>query len=185
MLKQDFLEGMSRAAATVTVVTTEGRVGRDGVTVSAMTSVSVDPGAPSLLVCLHHLGRAAQAISENGVFCVNLLHDEHGRLADRFAGRLKDEVTDRFAGAVWRVLTTGAPAAADALAAFDCKLLKAERCGSHWIFLGEVVDLMLGDRRAPLIYANRTYRTLSADNEGILPAPTTRSAAKTPTNASR
>ena len=170
MLRQDFLEGMSRAAATVSIVTTAGGAGREGVTVSAMTSVSADPGPPSLLVCLHHLGRAAQAISDNKVFCVNLLHDEHGRLADLFAGRLKDEIADKFAVTAWQTLATGAPVAADALAAFDCQLLRAERCGSHWIFIGEVADLLLGERRAPLVYANRTYRTLSDGQAMLLPA---------------
>ncbi len=39
MIREKFLDGMSRAAATVSVVTTDGPAGRAG-TVSAMTSVS-------------------------------------------------------------------------------------------------------------------------------------------------
>jgi flavin reductase (DIM6/NTAB) family NADH-FMN oxidoreductase RutF len=169
MLKQAFLEGMSRAAATVSVVTTAGDAGRDGVTVSAMTSVCTDPGAPSLLVCMHHQGRTAQAIHQNKVFCVNVLHEERGRLADLFAGRLKKDAADKFANESWTTLTTGAPVAVDALVSFDCKLTEAVRCGSHWVFIGEVVDVLLGKHKAPLIYANRAYRKLSREPDSGLP----------------
>jgi flavin reductase (DIM6/NTAB) family NADH-FMN oxidoreductase RutF len=163
MLKRAFIEGMSRAAATVSIVTTAGDAGREGVTVSAMTSVCVDPGAPSLLVCMHHQGRTAQAICQNKIFCVNVLREEHGRLADLFAGRVQDETVERFASGVWATLTTGAPVAAEALASFDCKLTESVRCGSHWIFIGEVIDLVLGEHKAPLVYANRAYRALCSE----------------------
>ncbi len=45
-LRTRFLEGMSRVAAAVTVVTTDGQAGRFGVTVSSMTSVSADTFDP-------------------------------------------------------------------------------------------------------------------------------------------
>src|SRR5258708_36128491 len=54
-LRQQFLLGMSHAACTVNVVTSDGVAGRHGVTVSAMVSVSTDRPRPTLLVCIHHL----------------------------------------------------------------------------------------------------------------------------------
>ena len=53
-IRQRFLSGMSHAACTVNIVTTDGRAGRSGVTVSAMSSVSADTPKPTLLVCIHH-----------------------------------------------------------------------------------------------------------------------------------
>ena len=53
-LRQQFVEGMARAATFVSVITTDGPGGQHGVTVSSMTSVSADGEAPSLLVCIHH-----------------------------------------------------------------------------------------------------------------------------------
>lgn len=47
-MKDEFLEAMSRAANSVTVVTTDGVAGRLGVTVSAMCSVSVEDPSPLL-----------------------------------------------------------------------------------------------------------------------------------------
>ncbi|EBA01956.1 flavin reductase-like, FMN-binding protein [Rhodobacterales bacterium HTCC2150] len=90
-LRQGFLTGMSCAACTVNIVTTDGPAGRAGVTVSAMSSVSADTPKPTLLVCVHHLSPAADLILENGVFCVNVLRDDQGYISDTFAGRFKDQ----------------------------------------------------------------------------------------------
>jgi len=86
-LRQRFLLGMSHAACTVNVVTTDGAAGRHGVTVSAMVSVSADTPQPTLLVCIHHRSAVAAAVLANGVFCVNVLRDDQAHISDNFAGR--------------------------------------------------------------------------------------------------
>src|SRR5580704_10415994 len=86
-LRQRFLLGMSHAACTVNVVTTDGAAGRHGVTVSATVSVSADTPQPTLLVCIHHLSPVSAALLENGVFCVNVLRDDQAHISDSFAGR--------------------------------------------------------------------------------------------------
>ncbi len=45
-----FVDAMNRAVTGVTVVTTDGELGRFGQTVSAMSSVSAEP--PTLLICI-------------------------------------------------------------------------------------------------------------------------------------
>ena len=122
MLREAFLDGMSRAACTVSVVTTAGAAGRGGVTVSAMTSVSADGAAPSLLVCVNQQSAAAGMILQNGVFCVNVLRDDQAHISDTFAGRTKNPSGDRFEGVSWRALKSGAPVLDEALVAFDCRL---------------------------------------------------------------
>jgi len=155
MTRDRFLEGMSHAASTVNVVTTAGSAGRAGVTVSAMCSVSADP--PSLLVCVHHQSHAASVIRENGVLCVNVLRDAQSFIADTFAGRIEAPGGDKFACAEWRAGETGAPVLADALVAFDCRVGEHVRWGTHYIFVAEVLDIVLQESGPPLIYANRAY----------------------------
>jgi len=157
MLRDRFLQGMSHAASTVNVVTTDGEQGRTGVTVSAMCSVSADP--PSLLVCVHHEGRATKAIKENGVLCVNVLRDDQCVVSDTFAGRRTPSDGDQFACAKWTARTTGAPALVDALVVFDCRLKHDFRWGSHYIFIADVEDIWVNQSGSPLIYANRAYGT--------------------------
>jgi flavin reductase (DIM6/NTAB) family NADH-FMN oxidoreductase RutF len=156
-LRARFLGGMSQAAATVNVVTTDGPGGRAGVTVSAMSSVSADTERPTLLVCVHHLAPAAAAILENGVFCVNVLRDDQSYISDTFAGRFSGQLTDKFDCTQWVTQATGAPRVADPLVAFDCRMMSHDRIGTHYIFFGEVEDIFNGERGSPLIYANRAY----------------------------
>ena len=156
-LRQDFLAGMSCAACTVNIVTTDGAAGRAGVTVSAMSSVSADTPKPTLLVCVHHLSPAADLILKNGVFCVNVLRDDQGYISDTFAGRFKDQVGDKFDCADWITMSTGSPRVADPLVGFDCRVKSSEKVGTHYVFIGEVEDLFVGDNGSPLIYANRAY----------------------------
>jgi len=137
-LRADFLSGMSHAACTVNVVTTDGVAGRMGVTVSAMSSVSADTPKPTLLVCVHHQSATAQAILENGVFCVNILRDDQSYISDTFAGRFKDQVSNKFDCADWFAMQTGAPRVIDPLVAFDCKVQSSEQIGTHYVFMGEV-----------------------------------------------
>lgn len=161
-----FLQGMSNAAATVNVVTTDGEAGRAGVTVSAMSSVSADGDAPTMLVCVHHMSPSAAKIIENGCFCANILRDDQSYISDSFAGRLPVEGGDKFSCADWRVMTTGAPRVVDPLTAFDCKVISSERVGTHHVFIGQVQEIFVAETGNPLIFANRSYGTPVSLAEG-------------------
>src|SRR5271165_7621736 len=106
-LRQRFLLGMSHAACTVNVVTTDGAAGRHGVTVSAMVSVSADTPQPTLLVCIHHKSSIAAALLKNGVFCVNVLRDDQSHISDSFAGRRSARGAARFDCTEWTTQVTG------------------------------------------------------------------------------
>ncbi|MDX3925784.1 MAG: flavin reductase family protein [Shinella sp.] len=155
--KQKFLGGMSLAACTVNIVTTDGPAGRFGVTVSAMSSVSADGERPTLLVCVHHLSPAAQAIIENGVFAVNVLRDSQTEISDTFAGRIKRADGDKFRCTRWRSGATGAPYAEESLVAFDCRVSSVHKVGTHHVFIGAVEDIHAAGNGTPLLYSSRGY----------------------------
>jgi flavin reductase (DIM6/NTAB) family NADH-FMN oxidoreductase RutF len=156
-LRQQFLHGMSYAACTVNVVTTDGVAGRHGVTISAMVSVSADTPQPTLLVCIHHMSPVVAAVLENGVFCVNVLRDDQAHISDNFAGRSGAHGAAKFDCATWTTQVTGAPRVVDSLVAFDCRVTASERVGSHFVVFGSVQDIFVAGVGAPLIYANRAY----------------------------
>ena len=114
-LRQKFLEGMSKAACTVNVVTTNGPAGRAGLTVSAMSSVSADP--MSLLVCVNAQSHSGNIIRENQVFCVNVLNERQAHISNVFSSR--KTVEEKFSSATWTTEVTGSPVLPDALAHFD------------------------------------------------------------------
>jgi flavin reductase (DIM6/NTAB) family NADH-FMN oxidoreductase RutF len=157
VLRQRFLLGMSHAAATVNVVTTDGAAGRHGVTVSAMVSVSADTPQPTLLVCIHQKSAVAEAVLRNGVFCVNVLRDDQSHISENFAGRSGVHGEAKFDCAQWTTQVTGAPRVVDSLVAFDCKVTASDKVGSHFVVFGSVQDIFVAGGGAPLIYANRAY----------------------------
>lgn len=156
-VKEQFLEAMSRAAATVCIVTTDGASGRAGVTVSAMTSVSADGPAPTILVCVNANSSAAQPIQGNQCFAINVMGEQQQDLANVFAARGLSPGADKFDGVKAAPLHTGAPLLEGALATFDCTLLRAELIETHWVLIGAVRQVHLGPEGAPLLYGMRRY----------------------------
>lgn len=159
-LKSDFIDAMSTLVSTVTIVTTDGAAGRAGATVSAMSSVSADGDAPTLLVCLHHEASATAKILENACFCVNALDQTQQDIANVFASRSAPPGGDKFSAGQFDTLSTGAPALASALASFDCTLKSHERIGTHHVMIGKVRETRFGDG-IPLLYGNRSYQNLA------------------------
>jgi flavin reductase len=158
-LRQAFLEGMSRAATFVAVATTDGEGGRDGVTVSSLTSVSADGDQPAVLVCVHHQSPAAVAILKNRAFCANLLHESQRSIADLFAGRGTASAREaRFDYARWRPGAAGQPLLDGATAAFHCRLATALLWETHYILVGQVLAVDLSADPATLLYGQRGYR---------------------------
>ena len=156
-LRAAFLEGMSRAASSVCVVTTDGPAGRAGVTVSAMTSVSADGETPSMLTCLNATSSALPLVLANGCFCINILQDDQTAISDIFSSRSPAPGGDKFATVDTFTAETGAPCLRAALVSFDCTLISAERMGTHHICIGAVKAVEIAPEGAPLLYGMRRY----------------------------
>ncbi len=155
MTRDVFLEGMSRSATTVSIVTTDGPAGRSGATVSAMSSVSADSDRPSLLVCVNKNSKSADIIRANGRFCVNVLRDSQAWISDAFAGRTPIE--DKFTAGTWVETGLGSWSLENALVTFDCELKSEILYGSHYVFIGEVENAAVAESGPALVYSNRSY----------------------------
>jgi flavin reductase len=153
-----FREGMSRVAAAVHVVTTDGPAGRAGFTATAVTPVTDSP--PSLLVCVNTASRSVAALLENGVFCVNTLAQDHIPVADAFAGRTPLQGLARFTIGEWIPSQTGCPRLASSLVSFCCRLTDARIVATHHVIIGEIIEIRLGAQRPALVYQGRGYQTL-------------------------
>jgi flavin reductase (DIM6/NTAB) family NADH-FMN oxidoreductase RutF len=151
---QDFVNAMASAAMGVSVVTTIGATGRFGLTVSAWSSVSVEP--PLLLACINRKNAIAEAITQNGVFAVNALDDSHEDVARIFAGRPISGKAYEFEDAQWHAAAYGLPLLNEASAYFICALDSWHDAGTHRIFMGRVEQAVSGTV-SPLLYHNRTF----------------------------
>jgi len=153
-----FREALADWVSGVTIVTSRHDDRIHGMTVSAFSSVSLDP--PLVLVCADQRSDTHAVIAESGCFAVNVLGQQHQELSTRFAVK-KDEHL-RFEGLAHAPLATGAPVLDDALVALDCRVEAAHDAGDHVIYVGRVEGLR---RRAgaPLLYHRGRYRALAEE----------------------
>ena len=157
-MQESILDIMSNFAASVTVVTSTFE-GRDhGLTVSAYTSVSLDP--PLILVCIEHKAHSLEAMLGAGGFTVNIMREGTGDIAMKFAS--KDD--DKFEGlSIIRpgndVAGPGLPEQAYAI--LECRTVNTVEAGDHVIFLGHVDKATRVDPGAPLVYWRRGFKTVN------------------------
>jgi flavin reductase (DIM6/NTAB) family NADH-FMN oxidoreductase RutF/DNA-binding GntR family transcriptional regulator len=130
----------------VVVITTEHDGARRGMTVSAVSSLSLDP--PTLLVCLNAGSSTQEAVHRSGRFAVNILAEHQGDIAARFARPGSD---DKFAGLETSSGRTGVPLLPGVLASVECRVVEVVGGGTHRVFLAEAVCAEATDG-SPLAY---------------------------------
>jgi flavin reductase len=153
-----FKAGMRSLAGAVNIITSAHAGHRYGMTATAVCSATADP--PTVLVCINKLATTHGAISKSKAFCVNVLRAEDGELSTAFSGGQSAEA--RFRSRNWTRLATGSPVLVDALVCFDCRAVKKLAHGTHTIFLGQVEQVLFGQKGKPLLYSEGQYAKLAS-----------------------
>lgn len=153
-----FKAGMRALAGAVNIITGAHAGHRYGMTATAVCSATADP--PTVLVCINKLATTHGAISKSKAFCVNVLRAEDWELSTVFSGGQSGEA--RFKSRDWTRLATGSPVLIDALVCFDCRVVKKLVHGSHTIFLGQVEQMLFGQKGKPLLYSEGQYAKLAS-----------------------
>jgi flavin reductase (DIM6/NTAB) family NADH-FMN oxidoreductase RutF len=151
LLQTSFRTAMGNVAAAVAVVTTYADGAPHGTTVSAFSSLSMDP--PMMLVSLDNRSSLLGRLDRGVVLGVNVLAAHQSQLAGRFAS----PVADRFADVAWS-LVDGAPALPDTHAWAALRIASLVPAGDHTLVLGDVVSATAA-ARDPLVYHRRSYGT--------------------------
>ena len=149
-----FRSVLSRFASGVTIITTHDDEGRDhGMTVSAFSSLSLDP--PLVLIAIGHDATMAPVMATAKSFAVNILSAAQESLSRRFSGKLDD----RFSGVGTSRGDLGDALLDDALATLVCRVVARHPAGDHDIVVGEVESGTAHDGR-PLLYYRSGYAQL-------------------------
>ena len=146
---------LGRFASGVTIVTTIDAAGRDqGMTVSAFSSLSLDP--PLVMVCIDHNASVWPAFRDAQVLAVNILSSSQEALSRRFASR----EGDRFEGVGFTRGADGVVLLDDTLASVECTVIDRIAHGDHSILVGRVESGTTRDLQ-PLLYYRGGYASLS------------------------
>jgi flavin reductase (DIM6/NTAB) family NADH-FMN oxidoreductase RutF len=159
----DFRNAMRQLTGGVSVITA-GR-GRDisGMTVTSVSSLSVDP--PALIVSVNRESSSWPLVKRYGFFGVNILTSDQIDIAERFTGKGGLKGADRFAGARWTTRASGVPLLVGALAAIDCEVEDIVERHSHAIVIGRVLDVAVSARTAALAYWQGRYVAIDQDQD--------------------
>jgi len=159
----DFRKAMRQLTGGVSVITA-GR-GRDisGMTVTSVSSLSVDP--PALIVSVNRESSSWPLVKRYGFFGVNILTSDQIDIAERFTGKGGLKGADRFAGAGWMTRASGVPLLVGALAAIDCEVEDIVERHSHAIVIGRVLDVAVSARTAALAYWQSQYVAIDQDED--------------------
>ncbi|RST87660.1 flavin reductase [Aquibium carbonis] len=155
--ESEFKTAMRQVACSVAVITARSGKLVNGLTATAVCSVSASP--PVLLVCVNKGASAEAIIAESGSFAVNFLTEEQHRVARLFSTS-KLSPDERFAEGRWQAQVTGAPVLDGALASFDCLVEDCVPSGTHNIYFGRVVATASLDQEG-LIYRDGSFRRLA------------------------
>lgn len=160
-----FRSAMRQLTGGVSVITA-GR-GRDisGMTVTSVSSLSVDP--PTLIVSINRGASSWPLLHRYGFFGVNILTSDQIDVAERFAGKGGLVSAARFAGAEWTTRASGVPLLVGALAAIDCEIEEIIERHSHAILIGLVKDLQVSSRTAALAYWQGQYVAIDRDEDAV------------------
>ncbi|MCS3893267.1 flavin reductase (DIM6/NTAB) family NADH-FMN oxidoreductase RutF [Bradyrhizobium japonicum USDA 38] len=159
----DFRGAMRHLTGGVSVITA-GR-GKDitGMTVTSVTSLSVDP--PTLLVSINRDASSFPLIKRYGAFGVNMLAADQLDVAERFAGKGGLKGADRFADSQWVTAVSGVPLLVGALSAVDCEVEEIVERHSHGIVIGRVSSVRNSTRNAALAYWHGRYVAVDQDED--------------------
>lgn len=151
-----FRKALGHFASGVTVVTMASDVRKTGLTVSAFSSVSLEP--PLILVCINKDSNALDLLRETKVFAVNFLASDQTAVSNQFASR----TDDKFQSIPYHASPMGAPILDHALGYVECTLVQEVEAGDHCVYIGQVESADVDDSKQPLLYYHGRYESLAA-----------------------
>ncbi|HVT76740.1 MAG TPA: flavin reductase family protein [Acidimicrobiales bacterium] len=156
----DFRRACGRFATGICIAATRDRGIDYAMTVSAFTSVSLDPLL--VLVCVEKITRFHEAVLSSGAWTVSVLPDDADDVSRWFAEKGRP-TAGQFAdyrhhpGEV-----TGMPVLDIAISVLECRTRAVYDGGDHDILLADVVGAWTDPRpRRPLLYVEGHYRNVA------------------------
>jgi flavin reductase len=149
----DFRQAMRRFAASVNVITSADGESLNGMTATAVASVTADP--PSVLIIVNHSARSHAIIKRTRAFTINVLAADQQAVAIHFASK----PADPFGNIAHMIGSNRCPIIDGIAAHLECAVVQHFEFGTHTIFIGKIVGTNVS-RFAPLLFHDGSYQQL-------------------------
>ncbi|MDQ6795415.1 MAG: flavin reductase family protein [Chloroflexota bacterium] len=162
-----FRKVMGHFVTGVSVVTALDGETPQGITVNALSSVSLQP--PLVMVALDRRRFITPTVRRAGRYAVNILAESQQALSDCFAGAPVSPGREAFCGAAWHAGATGLPLIDGAIASLECTVVQTFSAGDHDLFIGRVDALANDDQHPqPLLYYRRRYLRIERAQSAVV-----------------
>lgn len=154
-MKAEFLEAMRKLVYPVSIVSTQKDGIKFAITVSSVTSVSIEP--PTLLACINRESSFAGALVDDGLLNFNFLNPKQKSIASICAS--KEKVKERFSNEQWSIDRNGIPYLRQSESVAFCKIASIVNNHTHLIVIAELQEIIVKgqDKPNPLLYCNGDY----------------------------
>lgn len=159
-----FRDVMGRFVTGVAILSTRVDGLPHAMTVSAVSSVSLEPTLVS--VCIDRRAAMLEQVLRAGVFGLSFLPEGAADVSRRFADPQRPGGSQKFAGIGTVEGVTGVPLLAAHAGWLECRVWADHDGGDHVIVVGEVVALGADEARPPLVYHRANYGRFLADPDG-------------------
>lgn len=132
-----------------------------GLTCQSFFSLSLEP--PLVALAASKSSTSFPLVRARRLFSVNVLAD-HQRAV---SAALAHTGVDKWAGIEWHAGRHGQPILPGSLVSLECRLETVHETGDHYLVVGEVLDLNLGERAQPLLYFRGEYREVAAAHSAV------------------
>jgi flavin reductase (DIM6/NTAB) family NADH-FMN oxidoreductase RutF len=135
---QEFWNALGHRPLGVTLVTCLGIDGPRGFLGLSAAHVSATP--PRMVVSISAGTTALEGVIKSRAFAINVMPAGTEEIVSPFSSKAISNA-ERFSSSKWRALTTGAPIYDEALAVFDCRVLRTIELDGTILVIGDVVAL--------------------------------------------
>lgn len=154
---EEFKKSLGRFASGVTIITYKEGELLNGITVSSFSSLSLDP--PLIVFSINKTAGSHDKLLSSPTYGVHILSSEQETLSNQFASSKVDK--NEILRSLKPVFLEDVPILESALSYLVCSNYKTYDGGDHTLFLGKVLKAHTNEDKAPLLYYNKGYRTLS------------------------
>jgi flavin reductase (DIM6/NTAB) family NADH-FMN oxidoreductase RutF len=154
--EREFRDVVGRFPSGVSIATACGADGRPvGVTVSSLTSVSLQPALIAFTLAMSI--RSLPAFRAARHFAISILAEDQHNICRSFA----TAGSDKWASVQTAPGLHGCPIISPNVAAFECERYACHEAGDHLIFVGRVLRLTPGEKESPLVFFRSGFHRLA------------------------
>src|ERR1700722_20053344 len=150
-----FKTALRNLSGSVSIVTSGRAPERHGLTVTAASSLCIDPS--TVMVCVNKSAGAHDTIVRTRCFGWNVLTVSHVDLGQKFAGMDGSTGDVRFSAGRWTELVSGSPILIGSQCSFDCRVIGMHPVATHTVFFGAVLGEGHQDNCEGLIYRHGKF----------------------------